>query len=635
MSPISDPTDRLPDSVHDHEATLIDTTHGHTVLSPNAVWVRRPRKSNTPLRSPDGIVRFAGEENLRTPSNVGDQESAGDGAQTPVAKTAETAEAAEAATAATAAKGVKTATAAKGVKTSKTAKAAKSRRGALVDSSAVRAPGAEKKSGASKKKGKRSEPGQQSARRSARNSTGQVADFNVAESDAAVGPSPAGNGVAPVDATADAQAVSAVPLGGLDGPGGLDDQAPALEEGHSKRRRKKSAKLQSDEFIVDDDDASPILSREEQGSDDDEFVPGGLRVAGKASKAARGPVRGQHGACDVSTGRQRGLYGMQMANASLNQTRTPTGNVMPHQPREEVDVATHPTIRTPSMNLFRHFQETQQPSNSDLAGDIQKVLEENIQAEADLKDISDLMAEIAKVNENTLAWEEMLESKSNILDKLRMQNGTLKELFAGLGLSKSNLPDFSMKDVESDEGRKKRMLSFGRRLVSLLRHGKRSKDARAVDGLAPGGTAGAPVDTTGSVDGVGVPVAHLKEEDAKDAMDANVNEDAGLDEPDVEGRKTADHVQEGGETPSGNKGPPGTNPNELEERFHPIAAQVAGAGLQAAKGDPARAVMYLINKGFQARQADGFEGDPPPEFGVAGNKEEKGAREETQDAQAA
>ena len=596
MPPISDPTDGLPGDVQDHEATLIETTHGHTVLSPNAVWVRRPRKLNTPLRSPDGIERFAEEENLGTPSKMpgNKEESTGEGTRTPVAKTL-----------------------------------AKTRRGVPVDSAGARVSGAEKMKGTREKKGnkeKSDEPGRQAARRSARNSIGHSVDSTAVDSDAAAGPSPAGAGVAEADMQA-GRAAPAAPAGGPSSPDGPGGPKQALEEGQIKRRRKKSAKLQSDEFVVGDEEASPILSQEEQGTDDDEFVPGGLRAAGKASKSARGPVRGDRGVFDVSARRHRELGRAQVANASLNQTRTPPECVMPDQRRAEGATSIEQTVRTPSMNLFRHFQEIQQPSNSDLAGDIQKVLEENIQAEADLKDISDLMAEIAKVSENTHVWEEMLESKSKILDKLRMQNGTLKELFAGLGLSKNNLPDFSMNDVESDEGRKKRMLSFGRRLVSLLRHGKRPKDA--VDGK-PGGAAGAPADMTGSVDGVSV--VDTRDVDVnEDAKDANVKEDADVSEPAAEGRDAADDEQKGGETPSANPNSAGNDTDELEERFHPIAAQVAGAGLQAAKGDPARAVMYLINKGFQARQADGFDGDPPPEFcsgGVAGDKAEKEDQED-------
>jgi hypothetical protein len=589
MPPISAPTDGLPGSVQDHEATLIDTTHGHTVLSPNAVWVRRPRKSNTPLRSPDGIERFAEEENLGTPSKVrGNEESAGEGAQTPMANI---------------------------------------RRGVPVDSAGAGVSGDEKKM-KEKKERKSAEPGRRSARRSARNSVGpgQRVDFTVA-SDAAPGPSSRGDG----DAQADMHA--AEEIGRESGPavpaGEPDGQAKALQEGEPKRRRRKSTKLQSDEFVVEAEETSPILSREEQGTDDDEFVPGGLRAAAKAVKAARGHVREEKYTLNGSAGRQRDMDGARIGNASLNQTRTPPTSVMRQQQRAD-ETATRQTVGTPSMNLFHHFQETQKPSSSDLDGDIQKVLEENIQAEADLKDISDLMAEIAKVSENTRAWEEMLESKSNILEKLRVQNGTLKELFAGLGLSKNNLPDFSMKDVESDEGRNKRMLSFGRRLVSLLRHGKRPKDGDFGDGIEPSGAAVTLADMAGSVDSV--PVGEAK--------DTNVAEDSSVRELDAEVKRAAAGVQEGGETPSANKVAAGNDTHGLEERFHPIAAQVAGAGLQAAKGDPARAVMYLINKGFQARQADGFEGDPPPEFcsvGVAGedDKGERIEREETHEAQRA
>ena len=547
------------------EPTLIENvqaTHGHTVLSPNAIWVRRPRKSSTPLRSPDGIDRCADEEeNWRmggTPSKLRKGE---DVTRTPKAK----------------GRGPR------GIGSVATV-------GTVVSDSEKKTC-AEPERRSTRQRGRRAGGGGEGGASGCSPSDFDSLGQRVVRKGAANAVDGVERGVWP------GAAASGGPEGNVvDGV----HQGNQDAKGQPKRRRRKSTKLHSDEFVVDDEEASPVLSREQRATDDDEFVPTGRRVGPKAAKNGMGAEKGAIDTCGVP-----GIGAMPadpVANANLNQTPTPLMQVTHQQRHVDGNVATQ-TIRTPSMNLFQHFQDMH-TSNSDLGGDIQKVLEENIQAEADMKDIADLVAEISKVNENTQAWEEMLESKIKILEELRMQNGTLKELFAGLGLSKKNLSDFSMKDVESDELRKKKMLSFGRRLVALLRHGKCPKD-----GAASGPSDGAEVMTIADPR----PLVQSAEE-ATAAKDGRDETYAKNEENSIEGAPTVGDAQNRVEMPAAPVG----DKSDLEERFHPIAAQVAGAGLHAAKGDPARAVMYLINKGFQARQTDGFQGDPPPDFCTGG-----------------
>jgi len=597
-------TPGAPDRDRFEEGALIDVLH-HTVLSPNAVWVRRPtnsRKRATPMRSPDGMEVAAGVggddggENV-TPSKRGGGRVNGPGG------------------------------------------------GKNDEEGGTKTPG---EGGKKVDAGQATPAGKASkGRRSARGGKKGAA------------PAPSRSDVAPPSSSGRTRRSS---LRGKDkeGAGAAVVEVPDADAGgatntHTKtnmtgRPRRKSTKLQSDEFVMaEDDEESPLKSEAGRPSDDDEFVPAGVNKA-KAEARKRdgaGGVGGEAGARSgaahhaalvaAAVGMTAAPHSAQPANPANPATRpTPVSkskkkskskgsakdarghgaaardNLAQQQQQQQQQVgAENPSslnqaIKTPSLNLFQHFQEMKSPTGSDLAGDIQKALEENIQAEADLKDISDLMAEISRLNENTLAGEGMLESKSKIIDELRMQNVTLKELFAGLGLSRKNLADFSM----SDDTRRQTMLDFGRRLVSKLRHGKETetetvkekedgqkKDKKSVE---TGGTAGAD-----AAKGTDAPV-EAAEEARKADEHGMVNNNSNNEEKD-HGRdtvKTQDAMKR-----------QKSSTFELEERFHPIAAQVAGAGLQAAKGDPARAVMYLINMGLKARQNDGFQEDPPGGIG--------------------
>ena len=543
----------------DEAPELIDNVHG-TVLSPNAVWVRRPanaRKRATPMRSPDGIERAGGYEDA-----VGEDEEN----VTP---------------------------------SKKTTLLERQIEEHLGEEHEVKTAGQRNVQGKEKEKGRQLAPAGGRTTRSA-------------------GRTPASGkkaGGSALFATAD---VNVAVNNAMKNSGSTAKKTPTtMRRG---RQRRKSTKLQSDEFVTSpgEDGTSPGVSEGQPRSDDDEFVPAGVRVGAGDKRRPKEKRHSKHdsGAEAVAgtanaAGRQTPMAGAQDDARTRNTAQVHAANNHNQQ------------IKTPSMNLFHHFQEIKSPARStasDLAGDIQRALEENIQAEADRQDIRDLEAEIAKVNENTMAWEEMLESKAKIIDELRMQNMTLKELFGGLGLSKAkNLVDFSMKDIESEEARRKTMLSFGRRLVTLLRQGKETAEEGVVKQDENGEkqvekkeqVAVVKSETTGVWTGTGT--TH------PDATGAPTN-DGATDAADAIATDVENTNNENANDNSNPNKPKTTNPRrrsstfELEERFHPIAAQVAGAGLQAAKGDPARAVMYLINKGFQARQNDGFQGDPPPEF---------------------
>ena len=599
-------TPGAPDRDRFEEGALIDVLH-HSVLSPNAMWVRRPtnsRKRATPMRSPDGMEVAAGVggdddggENV-TPSKRGGGRVNGPGG------------------------------------------------GGNDDEGGAKTPG---EGGKKVDAGQTTPAGKASkGRRSARGGKKGAA------------PAPSRSDVAPPSSSGRtrrsslrgkdkerAGAAVEVEVADADAGGATNTHTKTTNNNMTGRPRRKSTKLQSDEFVMaEDDEESPVKSEAGRPSDDDEFVPAGVNKA-KAEARKRDGAGGVGGSgaahhaalVAAAVGMTAAPHSVQPANPAnpANPAKRPTpvpkskakkkantkakgsakdargyraaarDNLAQQQQQQQQQVgAENPgslnqAIKTPSLNLFQHFQEMKSPAGSDLAGDIQKALEENIQAEADLKDISDLMAEISRLNENTLAGEGMLESKSKIIDELRMQNVTLKELFAGLGLSRKNLADFSM----SDDVRRQTMLDFGRRLVSMLRHGKETEtemekeDGQKKDkkGVETGGTAGA--DAAKGTDAPVVAAEEARKADEHDRVNNNKEKNHGRDTV-----KTQDAKQR-----------QKSSTFELEERFHPIAAQVAGAGLQAAKGDPARAVMYLINMGLKARQNDGFQEDPPGGIG--------------------
>lgn len=172
----------------------------------------------------------------------------------------------------------------------------------------------------------------------------------------------------------------------------------------------------------------------------------------------------------------------------------------------------------------------------DVAGDIQKALEENDRAEADLRDISDVENDISKTKELIAALEQMFTSKTRHLEDIHAQNCTIKRIFSSISVMRD---DF-VTDGLTDEKKREKMLRIGQRLVHHLRTMPSEQPAQPVQGA---------------------------------------------------------HVPQARPVPAKQKALPMVAPD-----VHPMESQIAAAALIAAKGDPARALVSLLEKGLDARR---------------------------------
>lgn len=174
--------------------------------------------------------------------------------------------------------------------------------------------------------------------------------------------------------------------------------------------------------------------------------------------------------------------------------------------------------------------------------DILKTVEENDKAEADLKEISDIEGEIAKNAEVNMLLEQLLASKTKRLEELHVQNATIKRIFGAIDVVKD---DFVIEGL-SEEERRSKMISIGQRLIQSLRG-------------APSGQGGRP---SGS------------------------------------GRDQAAGAGDQGHS-SRNACLPMAAPD-----MYPMESQIAAASVIAAKGDPARALLSLLEKALEANMMD-------------------------------
>lgn len=177
--------------------------------------------------------------------------------------------------------------------------------------------------------------------------------------------------------------------------------------------------------------------------------------------------------------------------------------------------------------------------NIDVAGDIQKALEENDRAEADLRDISDMENDIAKTRELILVLEQMLTSKTKHLEEIHAQNLTIKRIFSSISVIKD---DFVTDGLSEDQKREK-MLRIGQRLLQHIRGGASDGSHQSVQAQA------------GAVP-------------RQCQISLSKQESLPMAAPDM----------------------------------HPMESQIAAAALIAAKGDPARALVSLLEKGLEARR---------------------------------
>ena len=187
-------------------------------------------------------------------------------------------------------------------------------------------------------------------------------------------------------------------------------------------------------------------------------------------------------------------------------------------------------------------------AEDDVAVDMQKALEENDRAEADLKEISEMENDIANMRDVTRMLEHMLASKTRQLEEMHAQNATIKRIFSAIAVVKD---DFITEGL-SDEEKRAKMVCIGKRLIHHLRVG----DGNTTNTNSPNGETRA------------ASLANTSSGRQHDVQKAFKSRSLPMAAPEM----------------------------------HPVESQIAAASLIAAKGDPARALVSLLEKGLEARR---------------------------------
>jgi hypothetical protein len=184
--------------------------------------------------------------------------------------------------------------------------------------------------------------------------------------------------------------------------------------------------------------------------------------------------------------------------------------------------------------------EMQQHHGFDVAGQIEKEFEESQREQQDLKEIADIEADICRLREMAKVLETSLAMKTGQVEELHGQNMSIKRMFSAIKVTRD---DFNLEGLNQDQQREK-MVQVGDRLVSMLRHGQEDlplqEKQNTPNTTLPGGQ------------------ASFSSKEQKTAVT-----------------------------------PPAT---------HPMESQIAAAALIAAKQDPARALVSLIEKSLEARR---------------------------------
>eukprot|EP00890_Picochlorum_soloecismus_P004151 jgi/Picsp_1/4737/NSC_02106-R1_---NA--- len=183
--------------------------------------------------------------------------------------------------------------------------------------------------------------------------------------------------------------------------------------------------------------------------------------------------------------------------------------------------------------------EMQQHQGFDVAGHIEKEFEESQREQQDLKEIADIEADIARLREMAKVLENSLAMKTSQVEELHSQNTSIKRMFSAIKVTRD---DFNLEGL-SQEQQTEKMVDIGDRLVNMLRHGH--KDLPPVQ----------------------------------------------------EKLNTPNQPQSSGREPLKEQKTAVTPPST-----HPMESQIAAAALIAAKQDPARALVSLLEKSLEARR---------------------------------
>ena len=204
----------------------------------------------------------------------------------------------------------------------------------------------------------------------------------------------------------------------------------------------------------------------------------------------------------------------------------------------------------------------------DVGGDIEKEFEENERAEQDLKEISDIEAEIAKMKELAKVLESMLTNKTMQMEELQSQNTSIKRMLNALSVHRN---DFDMEGLSPQEQQKK-MIEIGERLIESMRGSQQDgglqqeQKARALN--------------------------------TRDLDRMTGKMESSLDEKDVHGQEKTPVLA--------NKSV--SHGVVTDPSAHPIESQIAAAALIAARQEPARALVSLLEKALEARERKNREG---------------------------
>lgn len=207
---------------------------------------------------------------------------------------------------------------------------------------------------------------------------------------------------------------------------------------------------------------------------------------------------------------------------------------------------------------------------SDLRESADKILEgletenkENQHAKTDIEEIKAIENEVAAAERNKKLLLDQLQSSRTELSSLRSENESVKRIFASLGVVKS---DFDMEGAADGPARKKRMVSIGRRLVENLNN-KQLFPQNNMQTKPP------------AIEQAGQPA---------------IDEASKAKEETLPVMKTPN-------IPQNLKGGASAVPVFTPPSSFPEESQIAAAALTVAKGDPAVAMLSLLEKALASR----------------------------------
>jgi hypothetical protein len=210
----------------------------------------------------------------------------------------------------------------------------------------------------------------------------------------------------------------------------------------------------------------------------------------------------------------------------------------------------------------RHMPDLRESADKILEG-IETEDKENQHAKTDIEEIKAIESEVAAAERNKKLLVDQLHSSRTELSSLRSENESVKRIFASLGVVKS---DFDMEGATDGPARKKRMVSIGRRLVENLNNKQLFPQNDLQTKLS-------------AIEQAGQPAIHeankAKEEVLPIMKTPNIPQN-------LKGASTLPSMFT----------PPSSFPEE---------SQIAAAALTVAKGDPAVAMLSLLEKALASR----------------------------------